>query len=373
MERVTHDLAAGIAALGHEVSVVAFTKRGKASLKREGDDVAIRRCPVWFSLASQPLTPRWVVESARRGRRVDVVHIHVPNMLAALALLFVHRGPQIVLHWHSDVIGKGALSILTRQLEHYLARRADVIVATSARYVALSPILSRYRTKVIDISLGIGDLPKESTSLERCLSPEIDNFVQDRKLILSVGRLVTYKGYHVLIDALQKIDPNACVVVVGTGPLEGMLRQRASYAGFDDRLMFAGVLPSSALAALFRRADLYVMPSIERSEAFGVVLLEAMVNGLPVVATNIDGSGVPWVNQHEVTGLNVPVRDPGALAAAINTLLRDPSKAARFAKAARARYIAQFTSTAMIAAFEKLYAARLAAANGATRRRAPEA
>ncbi len=358
MESVTRDLAVGAARAGHTVSVVAFTADGVNRLEVL-DGVTVTRSKQWKALASQPLSLDWLRTCVRLGRSADVVHIHLPNMLAAVALPLISKRSRIILHWHSDVVGKGVLGKLLRPLEAYLARRADTIIATSVPYAAASPLLKRFSEKVIIIPLGIAD-PNKGGEIAT-LPSNISTFVAGRKLILSVGRLVPYKGFEYLIDAARDLPDDACIVIAGGGDLEPALRIKVEASGVSARLMIAGRIESATLAALFRNANLYVMPSIERSEAFGVVLLEAMAYGLPIVATQIEGSGVPWVNVHGETGLNVEPRDGAALADAIRLLTVDEALAARYGTAARARYLECFTDAAMISAVVEQYRSASAA------------
>ena len=113
--------------------------------------------------------------------------------------------------------------------------------------------------------------------------------------------------------------------------------------GVEDRVVLAGRLSDATLHVLFERANLFCLPSTYRSEAFGVVLLEAMTYGLPIVATDIPGSGVPWVNQHGFSGLNVASGDAKALADACNQILRSEELRSRLSKGARQRFVAEFT------------------------------
>jgi glycosyltransferase involved in cell wall biosynthesis len=172
--------------------------------------------------------------------------------------------------------------------------------------------------------------------------------------------LVPYKGFNVLIQAAQQLPKDSVVVIVGGGPLQQELQQAIKSAGVRDRVVLAGRLSDAALHALFERAILYCLPSTYRAEAFGVVLLEAMAYGLPIVASDIPGSGVPWVNQHGLSGLNVPVEDAKALADACNQILTSEVLRRKFSQGARQRYLAEFTEVTsikrMLIAYDRLLA-----------------
>src|SRR5690606_10499914 len=120
------------------------------------------------------------------------------------------------------------------------------------------------------------------------------------------------------------------------------LKNQVTRLGLTDKVVFAGRLSDEALQYLYCHASLFCLPSIERSEAFGVVLIEAMAYGLPVVATRIAGSGVPWVNEHETSGLNVEVGSPAALADACNKILSSSELRERFSLGARRRFLTEF-------------------------------
>jgi glycosyltransferase involved in cell wall biosynthesis len=185
--------------------------------------------------------------------------------------------------------------------------------------------------------------------------------ITGKKLVLAVCRLVPYKGFDVLVEATRNLRDDAVVVIVGDGPLRQSLQAAIDEGGLSQRVCLAGRLSDAALHALFARASVYCLPSVHRAEAFGVVLLEAMSYGLPIVATNIPGSGVPWVNQHGVTGLNVPVGDPKALAQACNGILDSDQEHARLAEEARCRFLAEFTEdrsvSRMLATYRQLASA----------------
>jgi glycosyltransferase involved in cell wall biosynthesis len=285
MESVTQDLAIATQAAGHTVTVVAFTKSGPA--KREiMDNVLVERAPA-KTLASQPLSLGWVQRAITAVRDADIVHIHLPNMLAAIVLPFVPAKAKVVLHWHSDVVGKGVLSRLTRPLEYALARRANAIIATSDPYAKASAVLNAFSDKVNVIPLGIHD---PATAASSFLPDGLKSFIAGRRVLLSVGRLVPYKGFGYLIDAMDDVESDCCLIIVGGGELSETLSQDIASKNLHSTVMLAGKVPLETLNALFKTASVYVMPSTMRSEAFGVVLLEAMAHGLPVIATECLGS-----------------------------------------------------------------------------------
>jgi len=170
--------------------------------------------------------------------------------------------------------------------------------------------------------------------------------------VLAVGRLVYYKGFEVLIEAMAKVDGR--LLLIGDGPLRAKLEGLAAALGIADRVVFLGALQNRETVPFYHAADVFALPSIARSEAFGIVQIEAMAAGTPVVNTALD-SGVPFVSRHEVTGLTVPPRDPDALSAALNRLLQDDQLRAGYGKAARLRARTHFSLEAMTSQTRRIY------------------
>lgn len=364
IESVTASVARGAVHEGYQVSVVCFDRHaGNETVVLDG--VEVIRVPIGKMVASQPLGFAYFVKCIQQAKHADVVHLHAPNMLGALASLFIGKRTRLLVHWHSDVVNKGLLGKLTRPLETALLKRADTIIATSEVYAEASDTLRPYRKKIQVVPIGVPDVnsvahPHSGNAAADQLPPTLQRVLQGKKLILSVGRLVPYKGFDVLIRAARHLSDDALVVIVGGGPLKDELQANIDAAGVAHRVVLAGRLSDAALQALFSSARLYCMPSTYRAEAFGVVLLEAMAYGVPIVATEIPGSAVPWVNAHGVSGVNVPVNDPEALAAACNDILASGEKHATFAQGARQRFVSEFTEEEsvrkMMSAYERLIA-----------------
>lgn len=340
IESVTSSVARGARSAGHSVSVVCFRK-GEAPSDGSLDGVRVLRAPIKMLKASQPLGLqyfRWLLDE---GRTADIIHLHAPNLLAALATLMLGRGPRVVVHWHSDIVDKGIIGALVKPLESAMLRRADRIICTSKAYARASKPLASFAHKISVVPIGVPDVAVGGDA--DVIPEQLAQRIRGRRIILAVGRLVPYKGFRVLIDAASRLRDDAVVVIVGTGPLREDLEARVHEAGLSDKVFLAGRQEDSALRSLFRQAVMFCLPSIERSEAFGVVLIEAMSHGLPIVATRIAGSGVPWVNADGVSGLNVPVGDPVALAEACNELLASESLRGKLAQGARHRFETEFT------------------------------
>lgn len=358
IESVTASLARGAVRKGHAVTVVCFAKNAN-SHEEVMEGVRVVRAPIARMIASQPLGLKYVARCLKEARNADVIHFHAPNMLGILCCLMVGKRPRLLVHWHSDVINKGVLGKLVRPLETALLKRADAIVATSQVYSDASMTLRPFRDKVTIVPIGVPDamLAQEQGGGE--VPAELEHVIAGKKLVLTVGRLVSYKGFEVLIGAAKTLSEDSVLVIVGDGPLRDTLAASIASENVAHKVYLAGRLSDGALSSLFTRAELYCMPSTSRAEAFGVVLLEAMAYGKPIVASDIPGSGVPWVNQHGVSGINVPVGDARALADACNRILSCKQEQARFADGARTRFLTEFTEDVsvnkMLSTYERLF------------------
>lgn len=352
IESVTVSLAKGAVAAGHTVTVICFEKTPTIS-EEELDGVRVVRAPIAKLVASQPLSLKYFLKCLLSARGSDLVHLHAPNMLGAFCALFIGRKTRLLVHWHSDVVSKGWLGRLTRPLEWALLHRANCIVATSQVYADFSESLRSFKKKVKIVPIGVSDV--KYAQVDMGLPPLIEERVSGREIILAVGRLVPYKGFEILIEAAKRLSTNVVVVIVGGGPLLEDLHKAVQTARCTDKVVLTGRLSDAVLHTLFGRATIYCMPSTNRAEAFGVVLLEAMASGLPIVATEILGSGVSWVNQHGVSGINVPTKDPVALANALDELLSNEILRNQLAIGARARYAAHFTEDKTVSLMLEVY------------------
>jgi rhamnosyl/mannosyltransferase len=276
-----------------------------------------------------------------------------------LALTIVpQRAPLVVTH-HSDVIRQRVTRAALHPFERWVYHRATRIFAASQAYVTGSSLLRTFGDKLDLLPMGI--------DLEAFLSPskqalaERDRLraqAQGEPLWLSVGRLVYYKGFHIALRALRELP--GTLVVAGEGPEAGRLQDLASEAGLGERVRFVGHLGPDELVGAYHAATALLFPSNARSEAYGLVQVEAMASGCPVINTFIPSSGVSWVSRDEESGLTVPRDDAPRLAAAARRLLDSPPLRARLSEGARRRATAVFDAGAMAARSLKLYAKALA-------------
>ena len=299
--------------------------------------------------AATMLSPSMVQWLRRHKGEYDIIHVHHPDPMAALALWMSGYKGRVVLHWHSDILSQKGLMLLFRPLQRWLIRRAGVIVGTTPVYIKCSPWLQDYQKKCTFVPIGINEMPSgNATSIRERYACDV--------MVLSVGRLVPYKGYTFLVDAAAYLPEGWKVVIGGDGPLREELQEQIRAKGLEGKVVLAGYLPQEDLPAYFTACDAFVLSSVMKTEAFGIVQIEAMSLGKPVVTTTVEGSGMSWVNAHRESGLNAPPGDAKALAAALIKVVEGKE---RYGKGARKRFQELFTTESMIEKMKQIYEAQM--------------
>jgi glycosyltransferase involved in cell wall biosynthesis len=334
--------------------VVANTEPRTVREAVEGVDVT--RCSAIARVASTSLAPTMVLELSRR--RYDVIHLHLPNPMGAASYLASKKPKhhRLVVTYHSDVVRQRLLAKAYEPLVDRVLVRADTVIATSPNYRDSSEVLRRFADKCVTVPYGIDLGMYERTPEREAQAAEIRGRFGGDPLLLGVGRLIYYKGFEVAIRALSKL-PRARLLLIGDGPLRESLESHARECGVSERVTFLGDVHNNSIAPYYLASDVYLLPSTERSEAFGIVQIEALAAGLPVVNTSLP-SGVPYVSRHGETGLTVPPNDAEALAAATARLLSDPELRARFGAAGRIRARDDFSKDVLAERLLAIYAGR---------------
>ena len=305
----------------------------------------ISHVPCFGHVLYAPVSPTFplIMNRMLKTFRPDILHFHVPNTSAFWALLIsCARTIPWVVHWHADVVP----SVIDRRMsvayqiyspvERFFLSRATSIIATSRAYLNSSRTLLEWKDKCHVIPLGLDK--------NRLKVPDNDSMIWAETLwkrqtgrILVIGRLTYYKGHDVLLDAASAI-PDARILLVGDGDRDSYLRKRIQLTNLSENITLTGSLSEPHLHALLATCDCLCLPSIERTEAFGLVLLEAMRYGKPVVASNIPGSGIGWVVQDGVTGFLVNPGDPVILANTLRVVLGNQELRYRMGKNAEDRF-----------------------------------
>jgi glycosyltransferase involved in cell wall biosynthesis len=342
-----------------EVEVLVASDRWRSERSEQGG-VEVMRLATALMLHGTPIVP--LMARAMRRARPDLVHLHFPNPMAALACLTSRLDAPIVVTWHSDVVRQRRAAAAFAPLLSLLLRRCSAIIVGSTAYIETSAVLSARRGLCHVVPFGIRTAAFEHPDAARVA--ELRRRYGER-IVLGVGRLIYYKGFEHLVRAMA--DVRATALIAGDGPLSRTLAAEAGRLGVGDRVVLLGRVDDADLKACYHACDVFALPSVERSEAFGIVQLEAMACGKPVVNTRLD-SAVPHVSLDGLTGLTVPPGDPAALAAALNALLDDSARRAAMGAAARQRVREEFGAELMARRTLEVY--REVAAGAARARRA---
>jgi glycosyltransferase involved in cell wall biosynthesis len=350
VEKVVYDIATG---LQDRVDMKVLVSNNSMKLDIDvHEGIEVYRIPSlgkYFSMPVSPTLPLWL----NRLKHTDIMHFHFPFPLGELSRLLVPSKSKTIVTWHSDIVKQKTFLRLYDPFLRKFLRSVDKIVATSPDMVEHSSYLREFKDKCEVIPLGIDTKPFEGNpdAVDKARG-EVRKKLGEKPVILFIGRMVYYKGVEYLLKAMTSVD--ATLVLIGDGALREQLQGMAAQLGLTNKVKFMGRLDDDEIVSYLHAADLFVLPSIERSEAFGLVQLEAMACGKPVISTNLT-TGVPYVNKHHETGIVVPPRDADAISRAINQLLHNPQLMADYGRNAKNRVLDMFTKQRMVDKYLELY------------------
>jgi rhamnosyl/mannosyltransferase len=343
LERYVFELAHALEGEASFVNIVAH--RGpRPDVALAGETVYARPLA---SIGDTPVCPTMPWHALARHRRApfDIAHLQFPaDPMAHLAYELLPRSVKRVITWHSDIVRQQGLLRLYRPLLNRSLRRADAIIAPTPAHISssrqLDPVRDTARLHIVPFGFDLTRFRERPA-----LADEIRARRAGRFLLFALGRHVYYKGFEFLIRALASV-PQATLALGGQGPLTGELQRIARVAGVAERVDFVGRIPDRDLPAWYHACDVFCLPSVEPAEAFGIVQVEAMACGKPVLCCQLN-NGVNWVNRDGETGLAVPPADPAALAGALEQLRGDGALRARLGEEGRRRAYSVFSAEAM--------------------------
>ena len=351
VEKVMYDLTTGLSDKGVRCDMLCAASEDDAVGEDVLNEHATLMCTRTLAkVKATMLSPAMISKMRSISNRYDIVHVHHPDPMACLSLYLSGYKGKVALHWHSDILKQKKLLKLYQPLQKWLINRADVIIGTSPVYLKSSPWLKGVQGKTRCLPIGIDPLDVDQERAKK-----IRNMYPGRKIVFSLGRLVPYKGYRYLIDSARYLDDSYVILIGGTGPLKEELQRQVSDSGLDDKVKLLGFVSDEDVSAYYGACDLFCMSSVYATEAFGIVQIEAMSAGKPVVATKIPNSGVSWVNAHGESGVNVEPEDSEALADAFRHVLESSGNYEIYAGTAHQRYWELFTKDMMIEKCIELY------------------
>lgn len=307
----------------------------------------VERVRSFGNLLSLPIAPLYPLRLWQRMKDADLVVLHAPFPLADLVLgLGLRPHVPLIVYWHSDIVSQKLFGWLLQPLLRATLRRAKAILLSDQRILHRRELAEAFGSKLIPLPYPI-DLARFVLSDDEKRQVEALKSRYPR-IVLSVGRLVKYKGFDVLIEAAKSVD--ATFLIVGEGVERPALQEEIDSAGLHDRVRLIGALSERELIVHLHAADVFAMPSISNAETFGIAQLEAMAAGTPVVNTRLD-TMVPMLARDGQEAITVEPGDAKALAIAITALLNDSSLHNSLVQSAVAR-AREFSTIAFAESFQ---------------------
>lgn len=350
-----YDIVHGFSSQGFRCDLLcaaADDGSGVITLNEKGQIICT---PTWFTLAATMISPAMIWNLRRICHNYDIIHIHHPDPMANLALRMSGFKGKVILHWHSDILRQKNLLKIYKPLQDWMIKRADVVIGTSPVYLKESPHLTNAEGKKVCLPIGVQKVMPDQKMVSK-----IRDRYKDKKLVFSVGRLVGYKGHKYLIESARHLPDDYVILIGGDGPLYAQMASQIAEEKLSDKVILLGRISDEALAGYYGACDVFCLSSIWKTEAFGMVQIEAMSCGKPVVATEIPGSGVSWVNKHGYSGLNVPPEDSRAIAEAVEYIMADTERYNLFSQNAKTRYEEFFTKPLFLRRCGEIYRCVLA-------------
>lgn len=352
IEKIVQEISEGLVGDKEiENRVLVCQQKGKG-IQEEVNQVSVIRCSSMGVVSSLPISPEFIWKFRKMSKDQDIIHIHVPFPLGDLACLLSGFKGKVVIWWHSDIVRQKKLLKLYRPLMRWMLRRADAIVVATEGNIEGSLYLEPYASKCQVIPFGVDKELMKAADLY--MGQEIGKHHTTTRFLFA-GRLVYYKGCDILLKAFAGLKgKEAELVVIGDGVLREELMELAKKLRIQNQVTFLGEVSQEVLLQNFADCDVFVLPSIVPSEAFGIVQIEAMAFGKPVINTNLK-SGVPYVSRNGETGLTVEAGNTAQLTEAMDKLMDNKELREKYGRAAAEKARTYYNMDHMISEVRKLY------------------
>ena len=337
----------------YEQRIICFNHERGTIFNINGTDVL--RIGTCCNISSQPVSLKYrhLLKQTIDTFQPDYIHLHLPNPLVATYLLTLNlHGAKIVSHWHADILGQKSFYKLYKPFEREILKKSYKIIATSEPYMNSSEAIKPYIDKTLILPNTIDEKKLHLFKGEEEEINKIKEKYNHKKIVFFVGRHVPYKGIDYLIESDKYITEDCMILIGGTGEKSASLKEMAKD---HPRIKFIGRLSNNEVKYYLHASDVFAFPSINRSEAFGVALAEALYCGLPAVSFYIDGSGTMWVNQNNKTGLVVENKNVEKYGEAISILLGNEILRKQMSEAAKEWARQNFLPNQILPIIEKVY------------------
>ena len=259
VEKVMEIFTQGLAERGFASDMLCASHDGETTDIVFSEESRIFRTKSLTKFAATMISPEMIFRLRRICSEYDIIHVHHPDPMATLALFLSGYRGKVVLHWHSDILKQKFLLRFFSPLQSWLIRRADLILGTTPVYVEESPFLRKAQDKTSFLPIGVDPYPWLSDEIKT-----IRDQYPGKKIVFNMGRLVPYKGYHHLIEAMTHLSDDYVLIIGGDGPLRAELLELTEKLGLEKRVEFLGFISDKLKPAYFGACDV-LLPQLLRS------------------------------------------------------------------------------------------------------------
>ena len=340
-------LCHGCSKYGLHSEVFALSKT-ENFYRKEVEGINVTKSSTLVEISSNPFSLDALTDFKRLTSNFDIINYHYPFPFGDILSLYFSENKPSIVTYHSDIVRQKYLKYLYFPVQEKFLNSVNKIICTSENYLHTSTVLERHINKVEAVPLGLIKTNRSFSILSS--NPTLSEF-NAKPFILFLGVLRNYKGVETLLRASHGLK--ADLVIAGSGPEH---RRMIEYARQNslEHVKFVGSVTEEEKIFLLNKCRALVLPSHLRSEAFGLVQLEAAMHKKPLICTEL-GTGTSYVNEHDLTGLVVPPKDVDALRNAMNFMILHPEVASRMGSEAEKRYLKLFTADKMCQEYYRVY------------------
>ncbi|SHO47124.1 glycosyltransferase [Anaerocolumna xylanovorans] len=349
IERVVRQIAEGLNEIT-DMQVLVCKEKGRTSIEKV-NGVVVHRAGSLGVLFSVPISFSFFWYFRSLAKKQDIIQFHMPFPLGDIACLLSGYKGKVVVWWHSDIVRQEKLMVIYRPLMERFLKRADIIIVATRGHIEGSDYLLPYKNKCKVIPFGVDNAILDKA--DQWIKSRELNKINNKVRFLFVGRLVYYKGCKILLKAFKEVE-GAELVIIGNGNMEDELKKMVYSFNLEESVSFLGNISDDELSKEFAKCDVFVLPSIEKTEAFGLVQIEAMSYGKPVINTKLP-SGVPYVSLDGITGLTVRPNNEEELTKAMQWMIDNNEERCLMGERARKRVIDEYQNEKMIGRLYSLY------------------
>lgn len=334
----------------YQKEVICCSNTEKSSVENR---VKYTRCRYLFDFAANSISPQLFFKMM--FLKTDIIHFHMPVIQNVIIwFILYHLGllkyKKLIITYHGAIIGYDKYMKPFWGIYRYFYSKADKIHVLSPNVIDSDPILTLYKEKCEIISYGIDTSVDNNTEEVQ----KIKNLYPNKKIILCCGRLVNFKGFQYVIQAMKNID-DAILFIIGDGPLLDSFNTYITENHLKDKIVLLGSISDNQLKEIYYQVcDIFVLASIQTSESFGIVQLEAMKYGKPIINTNLK-TGVNYVSIDKETGITIESKNVEQLVSAIKELFNNDEQRMQYGRNAKKRVETLFDIKKIKEEYKNLY------------------